>query len=126
MNAIIIAGCLGLILRVPTLPDPVDCIEINHVVGADGEESLCQLIFWSLGPNGHLEIVAWRIHQNSSHDPRLDYRIGRYVVRMLDRGVTRVITGKAFIETWTSFDPELADRHDHPQAGRLGLSRAVP
>jgi hypothetical protein len=127
MNAIIMAGCLGLILRVPTLPDPVDVIEINHVLDANGEETLCQLIFWSLGPNGFMEIVAWRLHQNHNHDPRKDFRTGRYIVRMVDKGDVRVITGKAIVETWTQYDPELSDRQRWaPPMNRLGLSKAFP
>ncbi len=126
MNALILAGCLGLMLRVPTLTDPIDVIEVNHVLNADNEETLVQLIFWNLGPNGYLEIVAWRLHTNSSHDPKLDFRTGRFVVRMVDKSDVRVITSKAFIETWTTFDPELVDRIGNPQEGRLGLSRVVP
>lgn len=126
MNALILPVCLGIILRVPVLFDPVDVIEVNHVLDANYEETLVQLIFWNLSPTGYMEIVAWRLHNGSGHDPRLNYRTGRYTVRMVDKGVVRVITGKAFVETWTQYDPELSDRHAHPQAGRLGLTRAVP
>lgn len=56
MNALLLAGCLGLIIRVPTLPDPVDLIEVNHVMDANGQETLVQLIFWDYRRE-HPEIV---------------------------------------------------------------------
>ena len=125
LDSIILAGCLGLIVRVPTLPDPVDIIEVNHVIDANGNDTLVQLIFWDTR-HGELDLLAWRLYTKPEHYPRRDPRTGLYVLTMRDKEGIRVIRAKGFTETWTESDPELAMRQKWPQDQRTGLSGVSP
>lgn len=132
MDAIILAGCLGLIVRVPVLTDTVDLVEVNHVYNQtfseDGEvieKSFDQLIFWNWDRHAwRYDVVAWRIIKGEKLMPRRDQKRGGYVVVMEDKGDLRTIRAKARTETWTLYDREMLARQHREPAARVGLQKS--
>ncbi len=104
--------------------DHCDRIELNHVLAADGSESLFQVIFWDFSPTHGYVVRAWRSHKSFSQSP---YRVptsppGKPIYRAhwhdsRDGNCPREVTANSFVETWTDFDAEsvnqeILDRND--------------
>jgi hypothetical protein len=91
------------------LRDHVSRIEINHVVNAEGEVTLDQVIFWDFSPSQSCYVVrAWRTHKHFAQSP---WRAGPSLYRTCwhdsrDGNAMREVTAGSFIETWTDHDPE--------------------
>ncbi len=108
------------------LRDSVDLIEINHYHDARGEHVFDQLIFydWS-SQKRRFQVRAWRLIKSESQLPRRDYLQGTWIVRWHDDGVLREVTASSRRETWTQYDPELAERENLPQDQRLELTSTL-
>jgi len=105
------------------LRDAVDLVEVNHYHDAKGQHVFDQLIFydWS-SQKRRFQVRAWRLIKSESQFPRRDHRSGTWLVRWHDDGVMREVTASSQRETWTQYDPELAERANLPQDQRLDLS----
>ncbi len=105
---------LGL-LAAPVQSTRVDLIEINHYVSHGGQ--LDQVIFWSLDESGECHVRAWRLRSKVV----VSHRRGRMVITGAERGRIFLITSDSWGETWTLYDPEVADRRVVPVEQREGL-----
>lgn len=108
------------------LRDCVDLVEVNHYHDECGRKVFDQLIFydWS-AQQCRFHVRAWRLIKSEGQLPRRDYQRNVYRIVWHDDGVLREVKAKSFRETWTKYDPELADRARLPQDQRRELSRAA-
>lgn len=110
---------LCLITFNPTIVNNVDIIEINHYFGPDNKEIIVQMIFWDWDWDlDNFVVRDWRIHKFA----RPARQRGRYMVQWFDRKKPRRVYANQCIETWTYFDPEVANREILPRHYRKGLS----
>ena len=93
--------------------ETVDCIERNHFYADDGRLVFTQFVFFDWANDRH-EIVAWRLEKDEFcfHPP---------VVTWTEDDRVRQVRGEYWRESWTQFDPELAERHEGVK--RRGLRR---
>lgn len=107
--------------------DDVDLAEINHVL-EDGRLTVEQIIFYDWCPTlGRFQVRDWRMLNDESQIPLRNWRDRNFVSVWRDfkeRGALRMVRAKIVLETWTSFDPELAERQFLPHAQRRVLQRA--
>lgn len=104
--------------------DEVDLIEVNHYYDEAGKHVFDQLIFydWS-GEESRYHVRAWRLIKHPSQFPLHDLRTDTYVATWQDGEVLRSVSGDAFRETWTQYDPELLERSALPKSQRRELGR---
>ena len=100
----------------------VAAIELNHVVSIVetpgglplAQVNLRQLIFWELDSDGELRVRDWRRLDLAAH-PIYDHRRGLWRCSWVDRGWhSRHVEAPAFVETYSTDDPELLDRQHRP------------
>lgn len=105
------------------LSDRVSVIEINHVQCLwTGKETLCQVIYWRWWTDDQHHVAEWRTLASCPH--ARFRRDGRGWVETRDDGpVRREIRADSLRETWTTHDPEVADRELLPPGNRLPLRR---
>jgi hypothetical protein len=96
----------------------VDVVEVNHLYNDMGEHVLDQVIFWDWCFNaGRYQVRDWRLLRGaSSPSGRVCYGPQRlwpfsWQVTLLDDGGVRRIYARAVRETWTQYDPEMAERN---------------
>jgi hypothetical protein len=112
----------SLIPQSPTVSDRVDVVELNHVYDADGRRVLSQLIFWEWNTRlARHQVVAWRLWKRGQPHPLCDPQGGEHHLLFHDNQVLRVVHARAYRESWTQYDPEIADRGRLPQNQRRGL-----
>jgi hypothetical protein len=101
----------------------VDRIELNHYHDSrDGRCIFTQVILWNWYDDiGAFHCVAWRIPHTNLRFPRYSSACRAYIVPWIDRATQRKFTVRAFSysETYTIFDPELADRKHIPEHARV-------
>lgn len=103
--------------------DSVDLVEVNHYHDPRGQAVFDQLIFYDWShQKRRFQVRAWRLIKSESQLPRRDHRDGHWLVRWHDEGLLREVTAVSHRETWTRYDPELAERDYLPQEQRLELS----
>jgi hypothetical protein len=104
--------------------DDVDLIEVNHYYDEAGKHVFDQLIFydWSREESRY-HVRAWRLIKHPSQFPLHDLRTDTYVATWQDGEVLRSVSGDAFRETWTQYDPELLERSALPKSQRRELGR---
>ena len=102
----------------------VDAVEINHCFNAEGKHVFDQLIFYDCSPDGgRPQIRDWRLIKRCRPIPQRDHSLGSYRLVWVDGDILREVRARTFCETWTTFDPELAAREQHPQHQRKELYR---
>ncbi|XZE54787.1 hypothetical protein SH139x_000766 [Planctomycetaceae bacterium SH139] len=104
--------------------DKVDLIEVNHYHDESGRHVFDQLIFydWHAGQN-RFHVRAWRLIKEPGQTPMRDHDDKVWRVIWHDAGVLRHVEASSHRETWTQFDPELANRSYLPQDQRKDLSQ---
>jgi len=113
---IVLASAIAAFCLVPhedALVDHVDLIELAHVYDGDGRKVLSQVIFWNWHwRDSKFHVCDWRIANAKSMRPRLDHRSGEYRLEWRDgnSGAWRRAIAPSFRETWSQYDPEVADR----------------
>ncbi|MCR9292890.1 MAG: hypothetical protein NXI32_09235 [bacterium] len=90
-----------------------DKLELNHYLTEDGQTSFDQLIFWEWSPEYcRFHVVAWCLVDNAPERAVRKLPDGRYQCRWWDedREFWHVVTSKLYRETWTTVDPERANK----------------
>ena len=94
--------------------ESVDLVEKNHYYDCDGREVFCQWIFYDWQGGRH-QVVAWRMAREEHN-----FRQAPPVLTWSENGV-RQIRGMYWRETWTQWDPEIADREILERKSRRGI-----
>ena len=109
--------------------DRVDLIEINHYYDDKGRHVLDQIIFYDwCAEEGRFQVRDWRMLKRTSQIPFRDYRTNDYVAIWHDPHdgeVLRRVSAKSLRETWTQYDPEIAERDHLPKEKRKKLLKFV-
>lgn len=102
--------------------ETVDLMELNHFYDQQGRLEFDQVIFydWCDNTNRH-QVLAWRLVKNPNQLPKRDWRNGGYIAIWHDGDKLRHIQSQHFRETWTQYDPELAEREYLPKEKRREL-----
>lgn len=103
--------------RYEPVSDKVDVVEVNRIVDSKGHVTLEQVIWWNYRYDAY-QVVAWRF---AGFVGLPEKRGQRWVSRWFDGKKIREVVARVNRETWTMFDPELADRHKLPESWRIGL-----
>lgn len=108
----------------------VDSIELNHFWPECSDESyplthkyaFSQYLFrsWNRDTSTH-DIIAWKMKKDGISPPRYDHERGVWVMTFNDGLKLRRITAGSFVETRSTFDPEIAERERLPVERRRGL-----
>lgn len=103
VGQVILCCALGLV----GLPLRVERVEVNTVVGAEGEPKLTQVILWDRYAGSCLHVRDWRMAEHvhvipRGHDAVLYWRH--------DSGRVDRIVADNLLRTFTTDDPEEADR----------------
>ena len=93
------------------ISEQVDVVEVNHFYDEKGRHVFDQVIFYDWKCNYH-ELADWRLIKNESQRP-VNGRMLFY-----DQDTLRKITARTQRETWTQYDPELAERERLPKERR--------
>ncbi len=102
----------------PVSEDRFDLIEVNHFYDESGKPVFDQAIFWEWIGDRYV-VQAWRmIKRKSQVAVRED---GGWSMTWGENGI-RKVKARDFRETWTQYDPELADRDVWPKEMRSELS----
>jgi len=96
----------------------VDLVEVNHLYNDMGEHVLDQVIFWDWCFNSRRHQVRdWRLLRGAAspsgracYGPQRLWPFG-WQVTLLDDGGMRHVYATAIRETWTQYDPEMAERN---------------
>jgi hypothetical protein len=97
---------LLLLLSLPITSIQADIVELNHYGDCTGRELCEQIIWWRMhGPD--YRVIAWRMRATAG-DP---VRVGDcWENRWTETKRRYVATARTRRETWTLYDPEVADR----------------
>ena len=98
----------------------VDLIERNHVISPEtGLETVDQVIYWRwhAETSGH-RVIHWRFA--AARQSVLVRTEAGWRESYRDGSVRRVIYSRRAVETWTTHDPEVADRDILAQSDRVG------
>lgn len=91
-----------------------DLAEINHFYDEQGRLVFDQIIFYDWCPHAlpvpRYQVRAWRLVKGPCQIPERDWAGGGYASTWLDGEIVRNIRADSIRETWTQFDPELAER----------------
>lgn len=107
-----------------TLAESCDLIELNHFYDEKGSEVFIQNIFYDWSDReSRFNVRAWRLVKHESQLPYPAYGGGPKMYRALwlDGDVNRLIYAPSYRETWTQYDPELAEREILPKEQRREL-----
>lgn len=96
----------------------VDVVEVNHLYNDMGEHVLDQVIFWDWCFTAcRYQVRDWRLLRGAASPsgrvccgPQRLWPFG-WQVTLLDDGGVRRIYARAVRETWTQYDPEMAERN---------------
>lgn len=105
----------------------VDLIELNHFYDDLGRHAYDQVIFYEWSPDyRRYHVVAWcLVEDNLSRMPTLDHNRQEYSVSWYDKDsrVQRIVWSPMFRETWSSTDPERANKKLLDEKYRVSLMR---
>jgi hypothetical protein len=122
-----IAGVLAARAEIPRGPvarDMVDLIEVNHFYDDCGRLVFDQAIYYDWHPvERRHHVRAWRLIKDDSQLPVRDWQQGGYLSVWQDGELLRVVRSSAIRETWSQFDPELAERDALPPDRRRELTK---
>jgi hypothetical protein len=100
----------------------VDLMEVNHFYDEQGRLVFDQVIFYDWSPDHSRYMVrAWRLVKNPSQLPERDWRDGGYLAVWQDGEILRRVRAQSMRESWTQYDPELAEREYLPKEKRKEL-----
>lgn len=125
LAALAFAGSIAVRATVPTEDvalEYVDLIELNHFYDEHGRLVFDQVIFydWSAAESRY-NVRAWRLVKNPNQLPQRDWAASGYTATWHDGEQLRHIRSKSIRETWTQYDPELAEREYLPKEKRKEL-----
>jgi hypothetical protein len=105
--------------------EQVDLVEVNHFYDDQGRHVFDQVIFydWAEGHSRHM-VRAWRLVKNPAQLPQRNWKDGSYTALWHDNEVLRKVQAKSMRESWTQYDPELAEREYLPKEKRKELQVA--
>lgn len=102
--------------------DRVDVIEINHFYDEHGKLVFDQVLYFEWSPSeSRYNVRAWRLLKSPAQLPQRDWERGDYVATFYDGDALREIRATSVRETWTQYDPELAEREHLPKERRREL-----
>lgn len=109
--------------------DTVALIELNHFFDDNGNLVFDQLIFYdwtedlrgAAPPHRH-NVRAWVLVKSPAIVPVFDWKLKMYRAMWTNGDVTRVVYSNSYSETWTQYDPELAEREKFPKEFRRELT----
>ena len=102
--------------------EKVDLMEVNHFYDEQGRLVFDQVIFYDWSPDHSRYMVrAWRLVKNPSQLPERDWRDGGYLAVWQDGEILRRVRAQSMRESWTQYDPELAEREYLPKEKRKEL-----
>lgn len=105
---------LALLPHSPVEVQAVDVIEVNHPIDiATGKETFIQFIFRDYDGQD-FPITDWRL----AGDKRLTKHGDHWRLTWVDGGRVKSVRADSVIETWTDWDPELAEREKTPKEKR--------
>jgi hypothetical protein len=120
---VLTALLLALVPYAGPVEDRVDVVEINHFYDDQGRLVFDQAIFWDWCPaNERFRVRDWRLLKTPAQIPQRSVT-GGYVAVWFDGDAMRRVRCRQVRESWTMFDPELAQREILPKANRRELSR---
>ena len=102
--------------------EQVDLIEVNHFHDEQGRLVFDQTIFydWSSSHSRYM-VRAWRLVKSPSQLPQRNWKDDSYSAIWHENDVLRRVQAPAIRETWTQYDPELAEREYLPKEKRKEL-----
>jgi hypothetical protein len=116
---------LAITLLLCSLPDgnveahTIDAMEINHVYNECGKLNFTQVIFWHWS-NGSFHVASWVMLRPGMVLKKCQ-RSGAWTLTWNDGGKLRTVRSVALLETWTTYDIEVAERSLLPCQMRRGL-----
>lgn len=120
MNAILLL-LFSIVPQEQILLDGFDRVEINHFYDDQGRHVFDQVIWSDWDIHNRHTVGAWRLVKLPGIIPVLNNQSNLYESLFNDNDVTRKVTAKYKLETWTQFDPELVDRDFLPKEKRREL-----
>ena len=123
---VVLLSCCGVAPQADLSTERVDLIELNHFFDDQGRHVFDQMIFydWSAEHNRY-QVRAWRLLKSASQQPRHDWERDVYVATWQDGDLMRNVQAQTMRETWTQYDPELAEREYLPKELRRELSQPL-
>lgn len=122
MKTLVLLLALTAYIPVETVArDHVTQIEVNRFYNGHGKLIFVQVIFWDHDNYQEPTVVAWRFIKTGQRKPYYDRKRHRWYLRWHDGDTLREVTATVQKETWTQFDPEVADREFVPMEQRRGL-----
>ena len=79
------------------------CVERNHYFDGDGRLVFSQFVFWDW--DGRHNVAAWRLEKD-------EFRFHPPIVTWSENDRVRQVRGAYWRESWTQYDPELAERRE--------------
>lgn len=127
MLALLITAALAITPIPDVLRESVDLVELNHFYDFDGRLVFDQIIFqdWS-ERDARYQVVAWRLAKTPDILPERDFARGGYACVWVDGSVVRSVRARDYRESWTQYDPELAEREVLPKERRRELKSNHP
>lgn len=120
---LLFCALLGVVPTDPALSDQVDLVEVNHVYDHMGRPVLDQVIFYQWSHvDARYQVIAWRLLRSPGQMPQRDWRNRVYVSRWFDAEKLRKVIAGQRRETWTTYDPEMAERAIYPIEYRRELA----
>lgn len=106
--------------------DRVDLIEVNHFFDEQGKHVFDQIIFYDWSAQySRYNVRAWRLLKNQAQMPQRDWRRDEFVTVWHDGAVLRKVRAETIRESWTQYDPELAERAYLPKEQRRELRKFI-
>jgi len=120
----------------PVADETIDVIEVNHFYDDSGKHVFDQIIFWEYRrADGAVTthdcalgrvVQACRFIKCYSQMPQRDYGRGCTTTIWHDGDTLRRVRAACWFETWTQFDPEVANRSVLAQCDRRELLGMLP
>src|SRR5262245_48696402 len=127
-SATTIAICLAVVGFNPSPEaheETVDLVEINHFHDDQGRPVFDQILFYEWCADQHrYQVRDWRLLKSTNQIPLPSARDGDFLSVWNDfksRDKLRTTRAKVVRETWTQYDPELAEREFLPESKRRKL-----
>jgi hypothetical protein len=106
----------------PAVRESCSLVELNHFYDEQGHLVFDQIIFYDWSPaDARHTVRAWRLVKSPDRVPYRDDFSRCWRVTWQDDFILRDVRAPAFRETWTQYDPELAEREILPKERRKEL-----
>jgi len=123
----LVASLLLAVVPLPdgTLAETCDLIELNWFYDERGKLVFQQTIFYDWSEReSRYNVRDWRLVKTTAQLPQRDWSSGGYSAMWQDGEQFRHVRSQSFRETWTQYDPELAEREFLPKEKRKELRKA--